>query len=67
MRAATQVAKQLAEPLPYDLDSVDLEHYRRLAPQWRHWINVSDASRRLAGAMLDRASGLAGDPAGGIR
>jgi hypothetical protein len=67
MRVATQVAKQLAEPLPYDLDSVDLEHYRRLAPRWRRWVNVADASRRLASAMLDRAVAPGGDREGGER
>ena len=67
MRVATQVAKQLAEPLPYDLDSVDLEHYRRLAPRWRRWVNVADAARRLASAMLDRASELDTDGGGGDR
>jgi len=61
MRVSTQVAKQLAEPRPYDLDSVDLEHYRQLTPRWRRWINVADASRRLASAMLDRAHGQAAD------
>lgn len=34
-RIATQRAKQLAEPAPYDLDAVDLQHYRRLTPRWR--------------------------------
>ena len=61
MRVATQVAKQLAEPRPYDLDSVDLERYRQLAPRWRRWVNVADASRRLATAMLDRSSGREAD------
>ena len=67
MRVATQVAKQLAEPLPYDLDSVDLEHYRRLAPRWRRWVNVADATRRLASAMLDRACRLDTDGGGSDR
>lgn len=61
-RVATQVTKQLAELLPYDLDSVDLEHYRRLAPRWRSWSNVADASRRLAGAVLDAAARLDTEP-----
>jgi hypothetical protein len=55
-RIATQVAKQLAEPLPYDLDEVDLRHYRALDPRWRRWGNVRDACRRLARLMLDRVS-----------
>jgi hypothetical protein len=53
-RIATQLAKQLAEPRPYDLSDVDLERYRRLDVRWHDWSAVSDACRRLAVAMLDR-------------
>ena len=53
MRVATQLAKQLAEPLPYDLDEVDLRHYRKLAARWREWDAVVAACRSLAGGMLD--------------
>jgi hypothetical protein len=42
--------------LPYDLDEVDLRHYRALDPRWRRWGNVRDACRRLARLMLDRVS-----------
>jgi hypothetical protein len=55
-RVATQVARQLAEPAPYDLDEVDLRRYRELAPRWRRWDNVADACRRLASLMLDRSA-----------
>ena len=51
-RAATQLAKQLAEPRPYDLDDVDLSRYRKLVPQWRSWADVEAATRALAAAML---------------
>ena len=67
MRVATQVAKQLAEPVPYDLDAVDLEHYKRLAPRWHRWVNVADASRRLAIAMLEGAVSLNNNREGGER
>ena len=53
MRVATQLAKQLAEPWPYDLDQVDLRHYRKLAVRWRDWDAVVAACRELAGRMLD--------------
>jgi hypothetical protein len=53
-RIATQLARQLAEPQPYDLSEVDLQHYRRLEPRWRDWTTVTDACRALAVAMLDR-------------
>jgi hypothetical protein len=55
-RVATQLARQLAEPRPYDLSAVDLQHYRRLEPRWRDWTTVADACRALAVAMLDRSA-----------
>lgn len=52
-RVATQLAKQLADPAPYDLSEVDLAHYRKLEPRWRDWGNVVNATRRLAAEVLD--------------
>jgi hypothetical protein len=51
-RVATQLAKQLAEPRPYDLDDVDLSRYRKLVPEWRSWPTVAAACRALGAAML---------------
>jgi hypothetical protein len=51
-RIATQLAKQLAQPAPYDLDEVDLSRYRKLVPEWRTWGAVESACRTLATAML---------------
>jgi hypothetical protein len=56
-RVATQLAKQLAEPRPYDLDDVDLARYRKLVPQWRSWRAVETACRELSAAMLEHVSG----------
>lgn len=53
-RVATQLAKQLAEPMPYDLSEVDLRRYRRLDARWQDWLSVADACRTYAVAMLDR-------------
>jgi hypothetical protein len=53
-RAATQLARQLAQPMPYDLSEVDLQRYRKLVARWRDWTAVADACRNLAVAMLDR-------------
>ena len=53
-RVATQVAKQLAEPRPYDLSDVDLLSYRRLDRRWCDWSAVSDVCLRVAGTVLDR-------------
>lgn len=51
-RVATQLARQLAEPAPYDLSDVDLRSYRRLDPRWQDWKAVADACGTLATAML---------------
>jgi hypothetical protein len=56
-RIATQLAKQLAQPQPYDLSEVDLAHYRRLEQRWRDWTAVADACRRLGVGILERAAG----------
>ena len=56
-RIATQLAKQLAEPAPYDLSDVDLREYRRLDERWQDWDTVARACEALAVAMLDRLSG----------
>ncbi|HET6342964.1 MAG TPA: hypothetical protein VFG78_12375 [Gemmatimonadota bacterium] len=53
-RVATQLAKQLADPAPYDLSEVDLAHYRKLEGRWRDWGNVVHSTRRLAAEVLDR-------------
>lgn len=55
-RVATQLARQLADPAPYDLSEVDLAHYRELEGRWRDWENVVDAARRLAAEVLDLLS-----------
>ncbi len=52
-RVATQLAKQLADPAPYDLSEVDLAHYRKLESRWRDWGNVVNATRRLGAEVLD--------------
>lgn len=53
-RIATQLARQFADPQPYDLSEVELHHYRHLAPRWRDWATVAEACRALSLAMLDR-------------
>jgi len=55
-RIATQLAKQLAEPRPYDLSDVDLTAYRALIAQWQDWGAVAAACRALAHAMLDAST-----------
>ena len=53
-RVATQVAKQLAEPRPDDLSSVDLATYRQLERRWQNWQTVADACRKVAVRVLDQ-------------
>lgn len=53
MRIATQLARQLAEPRPYDLAEVELARYRKLAPRWHDWGSVAQACQRLAGRILE--------------
>jgi hypothetical protein len=60
-RVATQLARQLAEPLPYDLSDVDLQRYRALNPRWQDWEAVRGACRALSIAMLEMIS-LGGAP-----
>lgn len=52
-RIATQLARQLAEPAPYDLSDVDLARYRALEDRWRDWETVTRATRMLAADVLD--------------
>jgi hypothetical protein len=51
-RIATQLARQLAEPAPYDLSGLDLRTYRRLDERWRDWGAVASACGSLAAGML---------------
>jgi hypothetical protein len=55
-RVATQVAKQLAEPAPYDLSEIDLRHYRGLLPRWQDWAEVLTVCRQVAVAALAEAA-----------
>lgn len=56
-RVATQVARQLAEPAPFDLGETDLRVYRRLVERWHDWGAVADACRRVAVRVLEWAAG----------
>lgn len=47
-----QLAVQLARPLPYDLDDVDLSEYRQLQPRWQNWDAVADACAGVASSIL---------------
>ena len=55
-RVAAQVAKQLAEPRPFDLSEIDLRSYRRLGARWHDWGAVQDVCRGVAVRVLDRVA-----------
>jgi hypothetical protein len=51
---ATQLARQLAQPQPFDLDELDLREYRQLDPRWQDWDAVRAACLDVAVRILDR-------------
>lgn len=54
---ALQLARQLAQPLPYDLDATDLSSYKRLDRRWQDWESVRGQLRRLAVALTEAIAG----------
>jgi hypothetical protein len=54
---ALQLARQLAAPLPYDLDATDLASYKRLDRRWQDWDAVRAQLRRLAVALTEAITG----------
>ena len=50
---ALQLARQLAEPAPYDFDKTDLSRYKRLHPRWQDWSAVRRQLRELAVALTE--------------
>lgn len=55
--ALQQLQIQLATPLPYDLDDVDLAEYKHLAPRWHEWSAVQSACAACATLIFDRIIG----------
>ena len=53
-RVSAQAIRQLAEPVPYDLDRVDLRMYRQLTPRWQSWTAVTETCQTVAQEALDR-------------
>lgn len=48
----TQLARQLSNPLPYDLDQTSLIEYKGLKERWHHWSSVAGETQRIAGMIL---------------
>lgn len=51
--ALQQLQAQLANPLPYDLDELDLSEYRDLAARWQDWGRVKASCGTMAVAVFD--------------
>jgi hypothetical protein len=52
--ALQQLQVQLARPLPYDLDGVNLSEYRRLDPRWHDWQRVAEACAAVSAEIFRR-------------
>jgi hypothetical protein len=46
--ALQQLQVQLANPMPYDLESTDLTEYRKLHPKWHDWSRVKEVCATIA-------------------
>lgn len=57
----TQLVRALADPLPFDLDDVDLRAYRELVVRWCDWANVRATCGELS-AEVFAAITLEGPP-----
>ncbi len=53
-----QLQIQLAQPLPYDLDEVNLVEYKNLSARWQDWQHVRTACLRCADLIFDHVTGL---------
>lgn len=56
--ALQQLQIQLVQPLPYDLDDVNLVEYKNLAPRWHDWQSVRVACIHCADLIFDQIIGL---------
>ena len=52
--ALSQLQIQLASPLPYDLDDVELSEYKNLAARWHDWNAVRDVCIAASKTMFER-------------
>ncbi len=52
--ALQQLAIQLAQPLPFDLNTVSLAEYKHLEPRWHDWNEVKHACTDVAIGLFDR-------------
>lgn len=55
--ALQQVQIQLANPLPYDLETLNLAEYKNLDPRWHNWPAVQSACADCATIIFDQIVG----------
>lgn len=55
--ALLQLQIQLANPLPYDLKSMDLSTYKGLDARWHDWATIKAVALRLSSLIFDRIAG----------
>lgn len=56
--ALLQLQIQLANPLPYDLEELELAEYKNLDPYWQNWETVKNVCAEYAILIFDRIVGL---------
>lgn len=52
-----QLQIQLASPMPYDLEEINLAQYKQLAPKWHDWAAIRAACTACANLIFDRIIG----------
>jgi hypothetical protein len=55
--ALQQLQIQLAAPLPYDLEGINLGEYKNLAPRWQNWEAVKAECIQCAILIFDEIIG----------
>jgi hypothetical protein len=60
-----QLQIQLANPMPYDLDTIELAEYKGLNPRWHDWQAVKSACQQVSTAIFDRIIGHDPQPTSG--
>lgn len=49
-----QLQVQLASPMPYDLEEIELSEYKNLAPRWHDWNSVKTSCSHFSTVIFDR-------------
>lgn len=49
-----QLLIQLASPMPYDLEEIELSEYKNLAPRWHDWNSVKTSCSHFSTVIFDR-------------